>query len=106
MMAWSRLRAGSLTRRFAIASAVLTAVAVLLVAAASFWLVNRQHAAAVAVLQQRETAYNAQMVSNTLMTLASRMDDVADSPILATALVDQGGQGNLPGAFPEQPAPD
>jgi signal transduction histidine kinase len=92
MMAWSRLRAGSLTRRFAVASAVLTAVAVLLVAAASFWLVDRQHAAAVAVLQQRETAFNAQMVSNTLMTLASRMDDVADSPILATALVDSAGR--------------
>jgi signal transduction histidine kinase/ActR/RegA family two-component response regulator len=92
MMAWSRLRAGSLTQRFAIASAVLTAVAVLLVAAASFWLVNRQHAAAVAVLQQREIAYNAQMVSSTLMTLASRMDDVADSPILATALVDSAGR--------------
>ena len=92
MMAWSRLRAGSLTRRFAIASAVLTAVAVLLVAAASFWLVNRQHAAAVAVLQQRETAFNARTVSSTLMTLASRMDDVADSPILATALVDSAGR--------------
>ena len=92
MMAWSRLRAGSLTRRFAIASAVLTAVAVLLVAAASFWLVNRQHAAAVSVLQQRETAFSAHTVSTTLMTLASRMDDVADSPILATALVDSAGR--------------
>ncbi|MFC5476701.1 ATP-binding protein [Massilia suwonensis] len=92
MTMWSTLRPGSLTRRFAIAAAVLTAAAVLLVAAASFWLVNRQHAAAVAVLQQRETAYNANMVGSTLATLASRMTDVANSPILATALVDSAGR--------------
>jgi len=92
MIMWSTLRPGSLTRRFAIAAAVLTAAAVLLVAAASFWLVNRQHAAAVAVLQQRETAYNANMVGTTLATLASRMTDVANSPILATALVDSAGR--------------
>ncbi|WP_305821052.1 hybrid sensor histidine kinase/response regulator [Massilia brevitalea] len=89
---WTSLRAGSLTRRFAIASAILTAVAVLLVAAASLWLVNRQHAAAVELLQQRETAFNARTVGNTLATLASRMKDVADSPILATGLVDSAGR--------------
>ena len=89
---WTSLQAGSLTRRFAIASAILTAVAVLLVAAASLWLVNRQHAAAVELLQQRETAFNARTVGNTLATLASRMKDVADSPILATGLVDSAGR--------------
>jgi len=89
---WTTLQAGSLTRRFAIASAILTAVAVLLVAAASLWLVNRQHAAAVELLQQRETAFNARTVGNTLATLASRMKDVADSPILATGLVDSAGR--------------
>lgn len=91
-MAWPPLQSGSLTRRFAIASAILTAVAVLLVAAASFWLVNRQHASAVALLQQSETAFNARTVSNTLATLSSRMKDVADSPILATGLVDSAGR--------------
>jgi len=89
---WNQLRAGSLTRRFAIASAILTAVAVLLVAAASLWLVNRQHAAAVELLQERETAFHARTVGNTLATLASRMKDVADSPILATGLVDSAGR--------------
>ena len=92
MTMWSTLRPGSLTRRFAIAAAVLTAVAVLLVAAASFWLVNRQHAAAIAVLQERETDFNAHMVGSTLASLASRMNDVANSPILATALVDSAGR--------------
>jgi len=89
---WSTLQAGSLTRRFAIASAILTAVAVLLVAAASLWLVKRQHAASVELLQQRETAFNARTVGNNLATLASRMKDVADSPILATGLVDSAGR--------------
>ncbi|MEN3276482.1 MAG: hypothetical protein V7631_2272 [Massilia sp.] len=92
MMFWSPLRAGSLTRRFAIASAILAAAAVLLVAATSFWLVNRQHEAAVALLQQREAAFNARTVGETLETLAARMDEVADSPILATGLVDSAGR--------------
>ncbi|HAV36397.1 MAG TPA: hypothetical protein DCX52_08585 [Massilia sp.] len=86
------LQSGSLTRRFAIASAILTAVAVLLVAAASLWLVNRQHASAVALLRQSETAFNARTVSNSLATLSSRIKDVADSPILATGLVDSAGR--------------
>jgi signal transduction histidine kinase len=92
MRYWTRLRAGSLSRRFAVASAAITAAAVLLVAAASFWLVNRQHEAAIALLQQREAAFNARTVGNTLATLAARMDEVADSPILATALVDSAGR--------------
>ena len=86
------LRSGSLTRRFAFASAILAAAAVLLVAAASFWLVDRQHASAVALLEQREAAFNARTVGRTLATLASRMDEVAGSPILATALVDSAGR--------------
>ncbi len=92
MRPWLLTRAGSLTRRFAIASAILAAFAVLLVAAASFWLVKRQHVAAVALLQEREAAFNARTVGITLQTLAARMDEVADSPILATALVDSAGR--------------
>lgn len=96
---WLPLQAGSLTRRFAIAAAILTAAAVLLVAAVSFWLVNRQHDAAVALLQQRETAFNARTVGNTLATLATRMKEVADSPILATGLVDSAGKETYLGPF-------
>ncbi len=92
MRSWTRLRAGSLSRRFAVASAAVTAAAVLLVAAASFWLVNRQHEAAIALLQQSEAAFNARTVGNTLATLSTRMDEVAGSPILATALVDSAGR--------------
>ncbi|MCC2958715.1 hybrid sensor histidine kinase/response regulator [Massilia sp. IC2-477] len=86
------LRSASLTQRFALASAILAACAVLLAAAASFWLVNRQHASAVELLQQREAAFNARTVGNTLATLATRMDEVAASPILATGLVDSAGR--------------
>ena len=92
MKAWSPLRSRSLTQRFAIASAILAAAAVLLVAATSFWLVDRQHRAAVALLQQREAAFHAKNVSDTLATLAARMDEVAASPILATGLVDSAGR--------------
>ncbi|MFC5513193.1 ATP-binding protein [Massilia jejuensis] len=92
MTPWLPLRTGSLTRRFAITAAILAAVAVLLVAAVSFWLVKRQHIAAVALLQQGEAAFHARTVGNTLHTLAARMDEVADSPILATALVDSAGR--------------
>ena len=92
MALWSTSRTASLTQRFAFASAILAGVAVLLVAAASFWLVNRQHDAAVALLQQREAAFNARTVSNALTTLVTRMGEVADSPILATGLVDSAGR--------------
>ena len=86
------LHTGSLTQRFAFASAVLAAVAVLLVAADSFWMVNRQHTSAIDLLQQREVAFQARTVGDTLATLASRMDEVAGSPILATGLVDSAGR--------------
>ncbi|VXB96459.1 HAMP domain-containing sensor histidine kinase [Massilia sp. 9I] len=89
---WTLLRSGSLSRRFAIASAILTAAAVLLVAATSLALVNHQHASALALLEQREAAFHARTVGNTLQTLASRMDEVAASPILATGLVDSAGR--------------
>ncbi|WP_051933429.1 ATP-binding protein [Massilia sp. BSC265] len=92
MAPWSTSRTASLTQRFALASAILAGVAVLLVAAASLWLVNRQHASAVALLQQREAAFNARTVNDTLATLVSRMGEVANSPILATGLVDSAGK--------------
>ena len=92
MAPWSTSRTASLTQRFALASAILAGAAVLLVAAASFWLVNRQHDAALALLQQREAAFNARSVGNALTTLVTRMGEVADSPILATGLVDSAGK--------------
>ncbi|UVW30038.1 ATP-binding protein [Massilia sp. H6] len=89
---WSPLQAGSLSRRFAIASAILSGLAVVLVAGTSFWLVTRQHDAAVTLLEQREATFNSRTVGDTLATLVARVDEVASSPILATGLVDSAGR--------------
>ncbi|MCS0810815.1 PAS domain-containing sensor histidine kinase [Massilia agilis] len=88
----SHLPSGSLSRRFARAAAILAAAAVLLGSLASFWLIDRQREEANALLQQREVLFHATTVSNNLQALASRMADVAASPILATALVDSAGK--------------
>ena len=91
-MSWLPLQAGSLTRRFAVASAILAAFAVVLVAGTSFWLVTRQHEAAVTLLEQREASFNSRTVGDTLAILVARIDEVASSPILATGLVDSAGR--------------
>jgi PAS domain S-box-containing protein len=82
----------SLTRRFARAAAILAGAAVLLVSLASFWLIDREREQANALLLQREVAFHSTMVSNNLQALATRMAEVANSPILATALVDSAGK--------------
>jgi PAS domain S-box-containing protein len=84
--------AGSLARRFAVATAALATVALLLTAAASWWLVGQQHAAALRVLSQREAEFHAATVGSTLHAISSRMSEVAGSSILATALVDSAGK--------------
>lgn len=82
----------SLSRRFAIAAAILTAAAVILISLTSIWLVNRQQAKANDLLQQREVAFHAQAVANNLQALSQRLSEVADSPILANGLVDSAGK--------------
>jgi PAS domain S-box-containing protein len=86
------LAATSLSRRFAIAAAILTAAAVTLVSLASFWVVNRQRATANHLVQQREVAFHAKTVADNLLALSRRMAEVADSPILATGLIDSAGK--------------
>lgn len=82
----------SLARRFAAAAAILTAAAIALISLASFWLVNQQRVRALHLLQHREAAFHASVVESNLQAIATRMSDVADSPILATALVDSAGR--------------
>jgi PAS domain S-box-containing protein len=82
----------SLSRRFAIAAAILTACAVLLISMVSFWLIDRQREQANALLQRREVAFHATTVGTNLAALATRLADVANSPILANALVDSAGK--------------
>jgi PAS domain S-box-containing protein len=82
----------SLGRRFAIAAASLATLALLLTSLASWWLVSRQHTAEIRLLSERETEFHAAAVSATLHALAARMTEIAESPILATALVDSAGR--------------
>jgi hypothetical protein len=82
----------SLSHRFAIAAAILTAAAVLLIAGVSFWLIDHQRAQANALLQNREVAFHATTVGHNLEAAVTRLQEVAASPILATALVDSAGK--------------
>jgi PAS domain S-box-containing protein len=82
----------ALSQRFAIAAAILTAAAMLLISVVSFWLIDRERTRANDLLQQREVTFHATTVGHNLQALTSRMADVAASPILATALVDSAGK--------------
>ena len=82
------LSSASLSRRFALAAALLTAAAVLLIALVSFWLINQQRARASLQQEQREIAVHARTLATTLSTLSLRIADAAANPILTTALVD------------------
>jgi PAS domain S-box-containing protein len=81
-----------LSRRFAIAAAILTAAAMLLISIVSFWLIDRQREHANDLLQQREVTFHAATVGHNLEALTGRLADVAASPILANALVDSAGK--------------
>ncbi len=81
-----------LAGRFALASAGLAAVGLLLVSLASWWLIDRQQAQAEAQLAARAREFHAANVASTLRALHIRMAEVAGSTILATGLVDSAGK--------------
>jgi PAS domain S-box-containing protein len=81
-----------LSRRFAIAAAILTAAAMLLISFVSLWLIDRQRERANDLLQQREVTFQATTVGHNLTALSTRLKEVAASPILANALVDSAGK--------------
>ena len=91
-MLFDRLVAGSLARRFAFSSAALAAAALLLTLLASWALVAQQHAAGLHALERKEMDFHAASVRRSLHALATRMGDLADSAILANALVDSAGR--------------
>jgi PAS domain S-box-containing protein len=82
----------SLSRRFAIAAAILAAASVLLIAGVSFWLIDAQRGQANALLQKREVAFHATTVGNNLQSVVTRLQEVGASPILATALAGDPGK--------------
>jgi PAS domain S-box-containing protein len=83
---------GSLTRRFAVAAAMLATFALVLITLPSLWLVQHQHDSAVRVLNQKEAEFHATSVSRALYSVASRLTEMANSSILATGLVDSAGR--------------
>ena len=91
-MFFIRLVAGSLARRFAFSAAALAASALLLTLLASWALVAQQHAAGLQALQKKEMDFHAASARGSLRALATRMGEVAESAILANALVDSAGR--------------
>ncbi|SMP78349.1 ATP-binding protein [Noviherbaspirillum suwonense] len=91
-MLFDRLAAGSLARRFAFSAAALAAAALLLTLFASWALVAQQHASGLRALQTKEMDFHEASVHGSLQALATRLGEVADSAILANALVDSAGR--------------
>jgi len=91
-MKFPSLLPSGLARRFALASAALAAVALLLIFLASWWVITRQHEAAVAEIDAREQRFRASAVEVDLEALHARMTEMAASTILATGLVDSAGK--------------
>jgi PAS domain S-box-containing protein len=83
---------GSLGLRFAWAAATLAAAAVLLVGAASWWWVDRLQRKAGEALLQQDAELHAGQVALALDGVAGRLEEIAGSPLLTTALTDSLGR--------------
>lgn len=88
------LSADSLTERFARASAMLALIALLLTAIASWWMAKTQNDAAEQALARREAAHSATMVGTMIEGVSSRMAELAEGSLLASALTDTAGREN------------
>ena len=86
------LNEGSLTERFARASAMLAMMVVLLTALASWWLAKTQNDAAVLELMNKEAKHNAAMVGTMIDGVASRITELAEGSLLSSALTDSAGK--------------
>ena len=89
MRAWHD---ASMSRRFALGAAGLAAAAVLLVSLASWWLINRSHVESLRALAATERQFRAEAVGSDLQALAERMQEMSQSTILASGLVDSSGR--------------
>lgn len=90
---WRKVLApASLAQRFAQASAALATVVLLLTAIASVWLAGEQNRDAGRLLMQRDADHSAKLASATMRGVISRISELADSSLLASALTDSGGR--------------
>lgn len=88
--AW--LAGGGLAERFARASAMLALTALLLTAVASWWLAKTQNEAAEQALAKKEAQHSADMIATVIESVASRMIELAEGGLLASALTDSAGR--------------
>ncbi len=79
------LSADSLARRFALVSAGLVATVLLVGAVGLLWLAERE-------LAEREVEHSAAMAGTTIRGIASHIDSLAKSSLLASALTDSAGR--------------
>ena len=82
----------SLARQFAWAAAALAGISVLLIALASWWWIDRLQNDSVKVIQRQEVELRATRVAETLSSVEERARELANSPLLATALTDSLGR--------------
>ncbi len=85
----------SLARRFAHMAALLAGIAMLVIAIASWW----EHAASLRDLQKKDAEMQATIVSNNLGEIAERMSELANSRLIASALIDSAGKENYLAPF-------
>ncbi len=78
----------SLARRFAHMAALLASIAMLVIAGISWW----EHAASLRSLQKKDAELQATSVSSSLGEIAGRMSELANSPLIANALLDSTGR--------------
>ncbi|WP_338849355.1 ATP-binding protein [Massilia sp. W12] len=82
----------SLAHRFAYAAAALSGAVLLLSALSSWLLIERQQQLATRILTQREAGMNAQVLQIALTALDKRLNEAANSSLMANALVDSAGR--------------
>ncbi len=82
----------SLARRFATMAALLAGIAMLGVAGASWWLIKQEHAASLRSLLKKDAELQATTVGDNLREIAGRMSELANSSLIANALLDSHGR--------------
>ncbi|NEX59626.1 PAS domain-containing hybrid sensor histidine kinase/response regulator [Noviherbaspirillum galbum] len=86
------LQQPSLARTFAASAAVMTAMALLVTAIMSFWIVNRERESANLVIARNQANFNADRVGQLLKILSDRVEEIAINPIMANGLIDSTGR--------------
>lgn len=85
----------SFARRFAYMAALLASLAMLVIGATSWWLINQQHAASLRSLMKKDAELHAATVGNHLNAVATRMSEITKEGLIANALFDNADKERL-----------